>query len=79
MGSLVTYAGARGGVQYQPHYEAEQLEKEILALQNEINGSERLLPGGYIYTSDLLSDPKWLNALVKSLLPSILQKTSIPL
>lgn len=65
MGSLVTYAGARGGVQYQPHYEAEQLEKEILALQNEINGSERLLPGGYIYTSDLLSDPKWLKRIGK--------------
>src|SRR5690625_6376074 len=65
MGSLVTYAGARGGVQYKLYYEAEQLEREILALQNEIVGSERLLPGGYIYTSDLLSDPKWLKRIGK--------------
>lgn len=65
MGSLITYAGARGGVQYQPYYEDNQLEKEILALKNEINGSQRLLPGGYIYTSDLLSDPKWLKRIGK--------------
>lgn len=65
MGSLITYAGARGGVQYQPHYEKEQLREEILALKNEIDDSQRLLPGGYIYTSDLLSDPKWLKRIGK--------------
>jgi purine operon repressor len=65
MGSLVTYAGARGGVQYQPYYEDKQLKKEILHLKNEINGSKRLLPGGYIYTSDLLSEPKWLKRIGK--------------
>lgn len=63
MGSLITYAGARGGVQYQPYYEPIQLEQEILALRDEINGSQRLLPGGYIYTSDLLSNPKWLKRI----------------
>lgn len=63
MGSLITYAGARGGVQYQPYYQQAQLEKEILALKDEINGSERLLPGGYIYTSDLLGDPNWLKRI----------------
>ena len=65
MGSLITYAGARGGVKYEPHYEEKQLEEEILSLKNEINESERLLPGGYIYTSDLLSDPKWLKRIGK--------------
>ena len=65
MGSIITYAGARGGVQYQPYYEDDQLEKEIIDLKNEINGSQRLLPGGYIYTSDLLGDPKWLKRIGK--------------
>lgn len=65
IGSLVTYAGARGGVQYQPYYEEAQLKEEILNFKNEINGSQRLLPGGYIYTSDLLSDPKWLKRIGK--------------
>ena len=65
MGSLITYAGARGGVQYQPFYQKDQLEQELLALKNEIDGSKRLLPGGYIYTSDLLGDPNWLKRIGK--------------
>lgn len=65
IGSLVTYAGARGGVQYQPYYEETQLKEEILNFKNEIDGSQRLLPGGYIYSSDLLSNPKWLKRIGK--------------
>lgn len=65
LGSVITYAGARGGVQYQPHYEVEQLEEELVMLRDEINGSRRLLPGGYIFTSDLLGDPKWLKRIGK--------------
>lgn len=65
IGSLITYAGARGGVEYQPHYEASELKKEILAIKDEINDSKRLLPGGYVYTSDLLGDPKWLKRMGK--------------
>lgn len=65
MGSIITYAGARGGVSYKPYYKLQQLEKEIENLKNEINYSERLLPGGYIYTSDLLSNPKWLKQIGK--------------
>lgn len=65
MGSLITYAGARGGVQYQPYYELDRLEEEITDIKNEMNDSKRLLPGGYIYTSDLLSSPKWLKRIGK--------------
>jgi len=67
MGSLITYAGARGGVEYQPYFEGNQLEEEILNFKDEINHSKRLLPGGYIYTSDLLSDPKWLKRIGKAI------------
>lgn len=65
MGSIITYAGARGGVQYQPYYEEDQLQKEIMLLKEEIDGSQRLLPGGYIYTSDLLGNPEWLKRIGK--------------
>jgi purine operon repressor len=65
MGSLNTFAGARGGVQYQPYYGLDRLEEEITEIKDEINDSERLLPGGYIYTSDLLSSPKWLKRIGK--------------
>lgn len=65
MGTLITYAGAKGGVQYQPYYKQEQLEDEIFLLKNELDGSKRLLPGGYIYISDLLGDPAWLKRIGK--------------
>lgn len=65
MGALVTYAGARGGVEYQPHIEKEELKKELEKIKSEIDHSERLLPGGYIYTSDLLSNPEWLKRIGK--------------
>ncbi len=63
MGSIVTYAGARGGVQFQPYFEDEKLEQEINELKNALNGSQRLLPGGYIYTSDILGDANWLKRI----------------
>lgn len=65
MGALVTYAGARGGVEYQAHIEKEELKKELEKIKGEIDRSERLLPGGYIYTSDLLSNPEWLKRIGK--------------
>lgn len=65
MGALITYAGARGGVEYQPQIEEKELEKELEKIKNEINHSKRLLPGGYIYTSDLLSNPEWLKRIGK--------------
>ena len=65
MGSLITYAGARGGVEYQPRIEDKELRKEIEKIKDEINHSKRLLPGGYIYTSDLLSNPQWLKRIGK--------------
>lgn len=65
MGTLITYAGARGGVEYQPNFAIEELKKELNSIKDEINHSKRLLPGGYIYTSDLLSNPEWLKRIGK--------------
>ncbi len=74
IGNLITYAGARGGVEYRPHFEEDELRNEVLAIKNEINGSERLLPGGYIYTSDLLGDPKWLQRIGKIIASKYMDK-----
>lgn len=65
IGNLITYAGARGGVEFQPYIQKEMLIKELKKIKDEINHSERLLPGGYIYTSDLLGDPNWLKRIGK--------------
>lgn len=59
-GLLETYPGAAGGVVYTPKMtmtEAEEVAKELSARLSE---SDRLLPGGYVYLSDLLGEPELL-------------------
>ncbi|MDN6195632.1 MAG: pur operon repressor [Atopostipes suicloacalis] len=74
MGLLVTYAGARGGVEYQPEIGKNKLKSELEKIKNEINHSKRLLPGGYIYTSDLLGDPEWLKRIGKIISSAFVNK-----
>lgn len=63
LGEVRTYSGARGGVQFLPAASFSAIYDKMLALRDELNQSERLLPGGYIYTSDILSDPHWLKLI----------------
>lgn len=63
LGELRTYSGARGGVQFLPAASSSATRHKMKALCEELNQSERLLPGGYIYTSDILSNPHWLKMI----------------
>ena len=61
IGDLETFVGATGGVRYIPTVDSEQQHRLIAELVEELDGSERLLPGGFVYLSDVLGQPKWLN------------------
>lgn len=63
LGDIITFSGARGGVQFVPTIAREQIKKYMEQLQQVLHESERLLPGGYIYTSDILSEPLWLQKI----------------
>lgn len=63
IGRLETVAGAAGGVKYIPDYSANKSWKFIEDLCETLEDSERLLPGGYLYMSDLLGNP----AMVKQI------------
>lgn len=63
IGRLETVAGAAGGVKYIPDYAADKSKQFIKDLCHTLEDSERLLPGGYLYMSDLLGNP----ALVKQI------------
>lgn len=63
LGELRTYSGARGGVQFLPAASSSAIQEKIKILCEEFNQSDRLLPGGYIYTSDILSHPYWLKVI----------------
>lgn len=60
IGILETIPGAAGGARYVPSITDEQAEKFIWEMAAELSQESRLLPGGYVYLSDLLGNPEVL-------------------
>ncbi|KIS04159.1 pur operon repressor [Paucilactobacillus wasatchensis] len=56
-GILETIPGATGGVRFIPYILREEAQEFIDSIVDEVNDESRLLPGGYVYLSDLLSRP----------------------
>ena len=56
-GILETTPGATGGARFIPYILREDAENFIDQIIGEVNDESRLLPGGYVYLSDLLSRP----------------------
>ncbi|RRG07955.1 MAG: pur operon repressor [Lactobacillus sp.] len=56
-GILETLPGATGGARFIPYILREDAENFIDQIIGEVNDESRLLPGGYVYLSDLLSRP----------------------
>ncbi|BAP84951.1 purine operon repressor [Paucilactobacillus hokkaidonensis JCM 18461] len=56
-GILETVPGAAGGARFIPYILREDAQKFIEQIIHEVNDESRLLPGGYVYLSDLLSRP----------------------
>lgn len=57
MGELQTLAGAAGGVRYIPRMPREMALAFVNRLCGQLEQSDRILPGGYLYMSDLLGLP----------------------
>ena len=65
LGTVITTAGASGGVTYKPQMskaEASEVVDEVIELLQE---KDRLLPGGYLFLSDLMGNPTLLNKVGK--------------
>lgn len=67
IGILETVPGAAGGVKYIPKMNRKDIKNFIADLIEELNHSKRLLPGGYVYLSDLMGDPKWLRRIGRAI------------
>jgi purine operon repressor len=65
VGLLKTVAGAAGGVKYIPMTKQEQAEQFMGELIQYLEKPERLLPGGYLYMSDVLGNPQTLEKIGK--------------
>lgn len=57
IGELLTLAGAAGGVKYIPKYRQDLALSQIVSICRELEQPDRLLPGGYLYMTDLLGQP----------------------
>lgn len=57
LGTIETIPGAAGGVVYNPLMNKEQIKQFTEELCEIIAQPERVIPGGYIYTNDLLYSP----------------------
>ena len=58
LGVVETVTGAAGGVRYRPVVSRERARQMIADLCGQLSGTERVLPGGFLYYSDILSTPE---------------------
>ncbi len=65
MGQIETIAGAGGGVRFIPSKQTSDIKNIIKQLCREISDSERILPGGYIYMTDIIFAPEKISEIGK--------------
>ena len=63
IGTIETITGAGGGVVFTPSISDRESREIVESLRDQLSESNRILPGGYIYLSDLLSTPSILNSI----------------
>jgi purine operon repressor len=71
IGYLQRSAGAAGGVRYIPHYAKDKGMQFIRELCEKLEDPARILPGGYLYMSDILGDPKQVRKIGRILASEI--------
>lgn len=59
-GLLRTHPGAAGGVQFWPLPSREEEQETLLELCRLLEDQGRILPGGFVYMTDLLTHPTWI-------------------
>jgi len=65
IGLLATVPGAAGGVKYIPKLQEPEIRGIMQELISELSHSDRLLPGGYLYMTDVLGNPDMMNRVGK--------------
>ncbi|MDD2497237.1 MAG: pur operon repressor [Desulfitobacteriaceae bacterium] len=58
LGELISIAGAAGGVKYQPVQYSDTTLSFLQELAGFLSVPERIIPGGFVYMTDIIYDPK---------------------
>lgn len=59
LGVIETMPGAAGGVRYLPWRSPRRLRELLIQLSEMLTGSDRVLPGGFVYMTDIVFSPRW--------------------
>jgi len=59
LGKVETLAGAAGGVRYLPSPQRERIRTLVEEICQRLRDPTRVLPGGFLYTADLISTPSY--------------------
>jgi purine operon repressor len=65
IGELETVPGAAGGVRFIPKMNESRIKRVLEDLCQKLTNPDRILPGGFVYMSDLLGDPVLLDEIGK--------------
>jgi purine operon repressor len=63
LGKVETLAGAAGGVRYLPQVSREQMRALVEELCRRLRDPARVLPGGFLHTTDLISTPHFASGI----------------
>ncbi len=63
MGTLETVTGAAGGMRYRPLVQEGEGRTFMEGICEQLRQSGRVLPGGFLYVSDVLSDPQLVSGM----------------
>ncbi len=61
IGTIRTTAGAGGGITYHPEISTERAKEIVANFKEVLETNDRLLPGGYLYMSDIMGNPSLMN------------------
>jgi len=59
LGVVETVTGAAGGVRFRERVSPGQAEELVQALIVELSSPERIIPGGFLYMTDVIFSPHW--------------------
>ena len=67
MGEIDVVIGAGGGVRFHPSADGASMRNIMEEIRSELEKPSRILPGGFIYTADIMLTPKYVDMMAKTL------------
>ncbi len=65
MGELLTVQGAMGGFIFRPRIPKEEQEGILQEICNKLTDGDRIMQGGFLYTTDVIFDPRYSEKIAK--------------